>query len=862
MMMMMVMVWELLLTAAAGLSPRRVMPASAVKIAPPDVERFWHARCGVEPGSRTSQRLVALADRRPALRPSGELTAWVDETRAFLPTADVAAIVARYPGLVAADPDQVLWPKVALLQAALPRADVGRLVTLAPSLLRQQMTTVTPKIGDLRALLPGADVEAMIMRSPALLTCDVKRTVLAKLAELRLHIAQEDLQALDRKVEADPALLLVGFGALWRLAFLRERTSSWVPLQSLASILKAAMKSFESKYPDYRGFLLSRLDPAALCEGEDQTLEVAETCALVEDQSTAELQRLCGQLLRDRWARYTGPSPSGTLTSRQQLADQVFAPRPEGASTLDLLGRQIDAFARTERRLKDLSQMLAMPLESLTDLLNAVPELATMDSGRLERAGEKFGVIARRLPNADATRLLARAPGVATGPTTAAELDDRLSNLEDLLGTTADLHRVVRLAPTLLLCDPESLRRKLADLEALLPGANTRQLVVRSPTLLTADVQTTVGAKMDALERLLPTCNASALARRCPALLQSDFQISVPRKLSCLRRLLPGTKIDSVIAAAPSLLLRDTASLERRMAELRTAVRDLREGDEVDRGDLAVRMVAKAPSILTADVNANLRPKMAALADIMMSEAEDGPCHPAVMLASNPRLLTAGFGAYGRLCFLGADGNGVTTRSASRALKLSAEAFAREHGAERYRAFLRARLGTPGSAKAEGSGVGDDGKGDNDGDEKTPSVRGLEKKHGEVLRRRAQRGQAILGEGAGSWEAGEDLRKRAPAAEGALPGLPRWAKRMPIERSEALSLISSASAPGKRRLEALLRLADDDPLLAELRLAAGIVAGRVRTDVDRLRIADRAARTIYDQLLGDEGAQSQSPAPS
>ncbi|CAM9803218.1 unnamed protein product, partial [Discosporangium mesarthrocarpum] len=140
---------------------------------------------------------------------------------------------------------------------------------------------------------------------------------------------------------------------------------------------------------------------------------------------------------------------------------------------------------------------------------------------------------------------------------------------------------------------------KLSSLRWLLgPGADLRKIIRRKPEVLLSNVETTVADKFRQLQELFPSADAVKMVERDATLLFYDFEKTLKIKVESWRdRVTNTTELDSLIESYPVILsysldmsvsrldyLKQNATVQLDAADLRRVVRTSRAEWEVEHG--------------------------------------------------------------------------------------------------------------------------------------------------------------------------------------------------------------------------------------------------------------------------------------
>jgi hypothetical protein len=226
------------------------------------------------------------------------------------------------------------------------------------------------------------------------------------------------------------------------------------------------------------------------------------------------------------------------------------------------------------------------------------------------------------LPGINISHAVLRAPALLQ-LSAEATLAPRLDSLEARLGTREAAIRAVSRSPTLL--NLRDLDGRYERLHGALPGLSASELakvVSQRPELLAFN-DSSIQTKARALADLFGVSDASRIIKRDSRVL--TFHPSrLARKVAALESTLPGVDVRKMLARAPSLLSSDVdEAVPRRLAQLAQLL------PSVDVG----RLVAQAPQLLDYDVARSLVPRFAQMRELF-SEPSNTSATPGAAAAA------------------------------------------------------------------------------------------------------------------------------------------------------------------------------------------------------------------------------------
>jgi len=181
----------------------------------------------------------------------------------------------------------------------------------------------------------------------------------------------------------------------------------------------------------------------------------------------------------------------------------------------------------------------------------------------------------------------------------------------------------------------ETLAAKMETLRQYLVGCDVDAMVRRQPMLLHRDMADSVASKLGLLSQMLPGANVAYMVERQPALLGADPETLVSN-VALIRELFAGSTLgDGFFERAPCLLQYDARNLGCTLDKWRDLLPD---------ADVA-QILARAPTLLQLDVDANVGPKVRILGRAVKTD------DLARLVRANPMLIAAALVRYLRLAF-------------------------------------------------------------------------------------------------------------------------------------------------------------------------------------------------------------------
>lgn len=204
-------------------------------------------------------------------RESNHVVQKMEQLQELFPGINVAKMVSKAPNLLSFQVYPALESKLNQLQSLLPSIDVAKVIAMAPTILYHDITnSIRLKIQSLSVLLPTCDIGRLVTAVPALLCSDIEGTVASKLGWIRNNV--QDPAAFDKKIVANPRLLVCGYGVIFgRIEFYRK-TNGLIPVNKLRAILMASVSTFERDYPTYREFLVKQLTNLGVSTSSEQSV--------------------------------------------------------------------------------------------------------------------------------------------------------------------------------------------------------------------------------------------------------------------------------------------------------------------------------------------------------------------------------------------------------------------------------------------------------------------------------------------------------------------------------------------------------------------------------------------------------------
>jgi len=252
-------------------------------------------------------------------------------------------------------------------------------------------------------------------------------------------------------------------------------------------------------------------------------------------------------------------SPVSTTTTIPTLFP---TPTPEDMAlysdrlhTLDMLAPLPVAIVQS--RLEHLHTLF--PSENATSMAYRLPDLLRVEPVDLaHRVAERQVQLETLLPACRPLRMMAKIPALVLQ-----DFDAQIKRVAENLRREfpkMDLARVVYQNPIVLAREWDSLLLpKITALRALFPKQDLGKMIARRPDLLSRDVEGKMKEKLEGLAALLPSVNVQELVARQPDLLARDLSL-ISSRITHLRSLFPSSASDEIftmISRKPTLLLAD-----------------------------------------------------------------------------------------------------------------------------------------------------------------------------------------------------------------------------------------------------------------------------------------------------------------
>jgi hypothetical protein len=239
------------------------------------------------------------------------------------------------------------------------------------------------------------------------------------------------------------------------------------------------------------------------------------------------------------------------------------------------------------------------------------------------------------LPGVNICHAVLRAPALLQ-LSADATLAPRLDSLEDRLGTREAAIRAISRSPTLL--NLRDVDGRYERLRAALPGLSASDLakvVSQRPELLAFN-DSSIQAKASALAELFGVADASRIIKRDSRVL--TFHPSrLASKVAALEETLPGVDVRKMLARAPSLLSADVdGAIPRKLVQLAQLL------PSVDVG----RLVAQAPQLLEYDVQKSLAPRFAQMRELFSDPSNTSATPGAAAAAASAAAAFASVAGY------------------------------------------------------------------------------------------------------------------------------------------------------------------------------------------------------------------------